>query len=45
VMAQGQITNDIPVLLPRPRRQALRYEAPFNALCAQVRRAMDGGVA
>ena len=42
VMNHGQITADIAVPLPRPRQQALRYEPPFNALCAQVRRAMDG---
>ena len=45
VMNHGQITADIAVPLPRPRRQALRYEPPFNALCAQVRRAMDGAAA
>lgn len=45
VMNHGQITADIAVHLPRPRRQALRYEPPFNALCAQVRQAMDGGAA
>jgi len=43
VMNQGHITADIAVPLPRPRRQALRYEPPFNALCARVRQAMDGG--
>lgn len=42
VMTQGQITDDIAVLLARPRRQALRYEPAFNALCARVRQAMDG---
>ena len=45
VMNHGQITADIAVPLRRPRRQALRYEPPFNALCAQVRQAMDGVVA
>ena len=43
VMTQGQISHDIAVPLPRPRRQALRYEPPFNTLCARVRHAMDGG--
>lgn len=43
VMTQGQITHDMAVTLPRPRQQALRYEPPFNALCAQVRQAMDRG--
>jgi NitT/TauT family transport system ATP-binding protein len=43
VMNQGHITADIAVSLPRPRQQALRYEPHFNALCARVRQAMDGG--
>lgn len=43
VMNHGHITADIAVPLPRPRQQALRYESPFNALCARVRQAMDGG--
>jgi NitT/TauT family transport system ATP-binding protein len=43
VMNHGQITADIAVTLTRPRQQGLRYEPPFNALCAQVRQAMDGG--
>jgi NitT/TauT family transport system ATP-binding protein len=42
VMAQGRITHDLTVDLPRPRERELRYGAPFNALCAQVRHAMDG---
>ena len=42
VMADGQIAEDLSVALPWPRERALRYGAPFNALCAQVRRAMDG---
>ena len=41
VMRAGRIGHDIRVPLPRPRTQALRYEAPFNALCAELRRAMD----
>ena len=45
VMNQGHITADIAVPLPRPRRQALRYEPSFNVLCAQVRQAMDGSAA
>lgn len=44
VMADGKITADLVVDLPWPRRRALRYGAPFNAVCAQVRRAMDGVV-
>jgi NitT/TauT family transport system ATP-binding protein len=42
VMAQGQISEDLCIDLPRPRRRELRYGAPFNALCARVRQAMDG---
>jgi NitT/TauT family transport system ATP-binding protein len=45
VMADGKITEDLTVDLPWPRRHALRYGAPFNALCAQVRQAMDGVLA
>lgn len=44
VMADGHITEDLAVDLPWPRHRALRYGAPFNAVCAQVRRAMDGVV-
>jgi NitT/TauT family transport system ATP-binding protein len=44
VMADGKITADLAVDLPWPRRRALRYGAPFNAVCAQVRQAMDGVV-
>ncbi len=43
VMADGKITDDLAVDLPWPRGRELRYGAPFNAVCAQVRRAMDGG--
>lgn len=42
VMADGKITADLAVDLPWPRQRALRYGAPFNAVCAQVREAMDG---
>lgn len=45
VMAQGQISEDLPVDLPRPRRRDVRYGAPFNALCARARQAMDGVIA
>lgn len=44
VMADGKITDDLVVDLPWPRQRALRYGAPFNAVCAQVRQAMDGVV-
>jgi NitT/TauT family transport system ATP-binding protein len=42
VMADGKITDDLVVDLPWPRQRALRYGADFNAVCAQVRYAMDG---
>ena len=42
VMADGKIVQDLAVELPWPRQRALRYGAPFNALCARVRQAMDG---
>jgi NitT/TauT family transport system ATP-binding protein len=44
VMADGKITDDLVVDLPWPRQRELRYGAPFNAVCAQVRQAMDGVV-
>lgn len=44
VMADGKITDDLAVDLPWPRGRELRYGVLFNAVCAQVRRAMDGGV-
>lgn len=42
VMAQGQISEDINIDLPRPRRRDVRYGAQFNALSARVRQSMDG---
>ena len=42
VMADGKITADLVVDLPWPRQRQLRYGAAFNAVCAQVRLAMDG---
>jgi NitT/TauT family transport system ATP-binding protein len=42
VMADGKITDDLVVGLPWPRQRQLRYGAAFNAVCAQVRQAMDG---
>lgn len=42
VMADGKITEDLVVDLPWPRQRELRYGAAFNAVCAQVRHAMDG---
>jgi NitT/TauT family transport system ATP-binding protein len=41
VMDAGHIRHDIRVELPRPRGQELRYSAAFNAICAELRQAMD----
>lgn len=41
VMSAGHIRHDIRVDLPRPRTQDLRYSAAFNAICAELRQAMD----
>jgi NitT/TauT family transport system ATP-binding protein len=42
VMDAGRIRHDICVDLPRPRGRELRYGAAFNAICAELRHAMDG---
>jgi NitT/TauT family transport system ATP-binding protein len=42
VMQAGCIRHDLRVPLPRPRVQAVRYGATFNAICAELRAAMDG---
>ena len=42
VMDAGRIRHDIRVDLPRPRGQDVRYGAAFNAICAELRHAMDG---
>jgi NitT/TauT family transport system ATP-binding protein len=44
VMAQGRIQADIRIDLPHPRDKAQRFSPRFNALCAQLRAAMDGEV-
>ncbi len=43
VMETGRIRRDIRVDLPRPRARDLRYSVAFNAICAELRHAMDGG--
>ncbi len=43
VMSQGRVVADVSIPLDRPRTRDLRYGAQFNALCAQVRAAMDVG--
>lgn len=45
VMSAGHIRHDIRVELPRPRTQDVRYSAAFNAICAELRHAMDEEVA
>ncbi len=45
VMSAGHIRHDIRVELPRPRTQDVRYSAAFNAICADLRQAMDEEVA
>ena len=42
VMEAGRIRRDLRVDLPRPRGQDVRYGAAFNAICAELRHAMDG---
>lgn len=41
VMDSGRIVQEIQLGLPRPRIAAMRYGAPFNQRCEQVREAMD----
>jgi NitT/TauT family transport system ATP-binding protein len=43
VMEGGRICKDLAVDLPQPRGAELRYSPKFNAICAQLRQAMDGG--
>jgi len=40
-MEGGRIRHDIRVELPRSRTQDVRYSAAFNAICAELRQAMD----
>ncbi len=42
VMDAGRIRHDIRVDLPRARNQDVRYSPAFNAICAELRHAMDG---
>ncbi|KRE09980.1 nitrate ABC transporter ATP-binding protein [Bosea sp. Root381] len=41
IMAAGRLHHALDVALPRPRRREMRYEQPFNALCRELRQAMD----
>ena len=41
LMHEGRMQAPLAVDLPRPRHTAMRYTPAFNALCAQLRHAMD----
>jgi NitT/TauT family transport system ATP-binding protein len=41
VMEAGRIRHEVGVDLPRPRERDIRYSPAFNALCAELRHAMD----
>ena len=42
VMEGGRLRHAMPVPLARPRGRDVRYSPRFNALCLELRRAMDG---
>jgi NitT/TauT family transport system ATP-binding protein len=42
VMDKGQLRHDLRVDLPRPRDRNVRYIPRYNALCRELRDAMDG---
>jgi NitT/TauT family transport system ATP-binding protein len=41
IMAAGRLHHDLAIDLPRPRSREMRYGQPFNALCRELRQAMD----
>ncbi|WP_310645802.1 ABC transporter ATP-binding protein [Limnohabitans sp.] len=41
LMHAGRIQAPLHIALPRPRQSAMRYTPAFNALCEQLRHAMD----
>ncbi len=41
LMHQGRLQAPLRIDLPRPRQSAMRYTPAFNALCEQLRHAMD----
>jgi NitT/TauT family transport system ATP-binding protein len=41
LMHQGRMQAPLQIDLPRPRQSAMRYTPAFNALCEQLRHAMD----
>jgi NitT/TauT family transport system ATP-binding protein len=41
IMASGRLHHALAIDLPRPRNREMRYDQPFNALCRELRQAMD----
>ncbi|KPF71060.1 nitrate ABC transporter ATP-binding protein [Bosea sp. AAP35] len=41
IMAAGRLHHEMAVNLPRQRGREMRYGQPFNALCRELRQAMD----
>ncbi|HEV7258078.1 MAG TPA: ABC transporter ATP-binding protein [Bosea sp. (in: a-proteobacteria)] len=41
IMAEGRLHHEMRIDLPRPRSREMRYDRPFNALCRELRQAMD----
>lgn len=41
IMAAGRLHHQLSIDLPRPRVREMRYDQPFNALCRELRQAMD----
>lgn len=41
IMAAGRLHHEMGIDLPRPRQREMRYDQPFNALCRELRQAMD----
>ncbi|MGV0960610.1 MAG: ABC transporter ATP-binding protein [Limnohabitans sp.] len=41
LMHEGRMQAPLHIALPRPRESAMRYTGAFNALCEQLRHAMD----
>jgi NitT/TauT family transport system ATP-binding protein len=41
IMAGGRLHHDLAIDLPRPRSREMRYGPAFNALCRELRQAMD----
>ena len=44
LMQSGHLQTPLAISLPHPRDSGLRFGPDFNALCAQLRQAMDGGL-